>query len=136
MADDLSPEVRRRTMRRIRSADTTPELVVRRFLFRNGFRFRKNVKTMPGKPDIVLPKYRTVIFVHGCFWHQHPGCRRAVLPKSREDYWLAKLKRNAERDAEVRAELEAPGWRVLVVWECELKPAGRAEERLCRLRNC
>lgn len=122
MGDRLSPQERSRVMSRIRSRDTGPELAVRSFLHRQGFRFRLHRKDLPGKPDIVLPKYRAVIFVHGCFWHQHPGCREGRIPGSRRSYWAPKLRRNVERDREARAALARDGWRVCVVWECELEP--------------
>lgn len=118
MTDVFSSEKRSAVMQRIRSADTKPEILVRRLLFASGFRFHLQVKNLPGKPDIVLPKWKTVVFVNGCFWHQHPGCRRATIPASRKDYWLPKLKRNVERDAEEQDALIESGWRVLVVWEC------------------
>lgn len=106
-------------MRSVGRTDTGPEVAVRSLLHRSGFRFRKNVRSLPGTPDIVLPRYRTVVFVNGCFWHQHPGCRRATRPASRQEYWDAKLERNIERDREKSERLIAAGWRVLVVWECE-----------------
>lgn len=101
--------------------DTKPEVLVRSVAHRLGFRFRKNVRTLPGKPDLVLKKHRSVIFVHGCFWHRHEGCRRSNLPKSNQQYWRPKLERNVARDIEHVRELEALGWRVLVIWECEAK---------------
>lgn len=107
-------------MSHIRSTGTKPEELVRKYLFHQGFRYRKNDKRLPGKPDIVLPKYHTVIFVNGCFWHGH-NCRRGHLPRSRQDYWGPKIERNKERDKEESALLEAAGWQVLTVWECELK---------------
>lgn len=108
-------------MSRIRSRDTKPELFVRRLLFAQGFRYRLCRKDLPGRPDIVLKKYKTVVFVNGCFWHQHPGCARAVVPSSRREYWLPKLERNRARDARAYEELSALGWRVIVVWECACK---------------
>jgi DNA mismatch endonuclease (patch repair protein) len=108
-------------MSRIRSRDTAPEIFVRSVLHRLGFRFRKNVKTLPGKPDIVLPKYKFVIFIHGCFWHQHPGCSRSTIPKSNTSYWIPKLAKNTKRDVEHILAMEKLGWKVLVVWECEVK---------------
>lgn len=118
-------------MSRIRGTDTQPEQIVRKFLFSKGLRYRKNVASLPGKPDIVLPKYKTVIFVHGCFWHHH-DCGRFVWPKSNPDYWRTKIDGNVNRDAKHKAELEAMGWHVLVVWECELK-SGEREETLAHL---
>lgn len=119
--DDLSPAQRHRNMINIRSADTKCEDMVRKFLFSKGFRYRKNDRRYPGKPDIVLPKYRTIVFIHGCFWHQHPGCKYAVLPKSNTDYWLPKLKRNSERDKNTINMLVNASWKVIIVWECALK---------------
>lgn len=118
-------------MSQIRGTDTKPEQIVRKYLFSKGLRYRKNVSALPGKPDIVLPKYRTVIFVHGCFWHKH-DCGRFVWPKSNPDYWRTKIEGNVARDARHRAELEAAGWRVLIVWECELK-TDRREKTLDHL---
>lgn len=108
-------------MSQIRSKNTKPELVVRKYLFANGFRYRLHSKTLPGKPDIVLPKYRTVIFVHGCFWHGHEGCKYFVLPKTKADWWLNKITRNKELDIEHNKELRLNGWNVIVLFECELK---------------
>lgn len=122
MADNHSKEVRSKNMSRIRSTNSKPEEIVRKFLFANGFRYRKNVRTLPGCPDIVLPKYHTVIFVNGCFWHKH-DCKRFVWPASNEDYWKKKILRNVERDEVNIKKLEELGWRVFVVWECELKKA-------------
>lgn len=121
MADNHTKESRSMNMSHIRSTDTKPEEIVRQFLFKRGLRYRKNDKRYPGHPDIVLPKYKTIVFVNGCFWHQHEGCSRAVLPSSNQDYWLPKLERNIMRDRENRILLESQGWRVITVWECELK---------------
>lgn len=107
-------------MAHIRSTNTKPEEIVRKYLFSKGFRYRKNVRTLPGCPDIVLPKYKTVIFVNGCFWHKH-DCPRFVWPSSNEDYWKAKILRNVERDKKNAKALELQGWRIITVWECELK---------------
>lgn len=120
MADSLSKEKRSWNMSRIHGADTSIEVKVRKYLFSKGFRYRKNVKTLPGKPDIVLPKYRTVIFVHGCFWHRHPGCKDATTPKTREEFWKEKFSRNVENDFKHKNELEKMGWKVIVIWECEI----------------
>lgn len=120
MADNHTPEVRSFNMSRIHAKDTNPETAVRKYLFSKGFRYRKNDKRYPGKPDIVLPKYKTVIFINGCFWHMHEGCRYAVLPKSNTEYWLRKLKRNKQRDGESVRKLKDAGWSVIVIWECEL----------------
>lgn len=131
MADTKTPAERSENMSRIRSTNTKPEEIVRKYLFSHGFRYRKNDKRYPGKPDIVLPKYHTIIFVNGCFWHMH-GCSRSRLPRSNQEYWKLKIERNIQRDAENQQKLEADGWKVIVVWECELKKR-TAEERLSRL---
>ena len=122
MADNHSPQVRSYNMSRIRSNNSKPEKTVRKFLYSKGFRYRKNDKRFAGKPDIVLPKYKTIIFVHGCFWHMHKGNPCFRMPKTRLEYWKPKLTRNYERDKENTAKLQAAGWYVIVVWECELKP--------------
>ena len=120
MADNHTPEERSYNMSRIRSKDTKPEEKVRKYLFAQGFRYRKNVRRLPGCPDIVLPKYKTVIFVQGCFWHMH-DCGRFHWPSSNREYWEPKICRNVERDEINKHQLESMGWRVLTVWECELK---------------
>ena len=111
-------------MSRIRSTNSKPEEIVRKYLFSKGFRYRKNVKKLPGCPDIVLPKYKTVIFVNGCFWHKH-DCPRFVWPSSNQDYWIPKIQRNIERDRLNAAELQKKGWHIITVWECELKKKNR-----------
>ncbi len=108
-------------MSRIRSKDTKPEMLVRRFLHKNGFRYRLHVKDLPGKPDIMLPKYKTVIFVHGCFWHGHEGCRYSTIPQTRTDWWTDKIARNKQIDLLGKTKLESAGWKVLEIWSCELK---------------
>ena len=118
-------------MSRIRSTNSMPEEIVRKYLFSKGVRYRKNVKKLPGCPDIVLPKYKTVIFVNGCFWHKH-DCPRFVWPSSNQDYWIPKIQRNIERDRLNAAELQKKGWHIITVWECELKKKNR-ELRLERL---
>lgn len=118
-------------MSRIRSTNSMPEEIVQKYLFSKGFRYRKNVKKLPGCPDIVLPKYKTVIFVNGCFWHKH-DCPRFVWPSSNQDYWIPKIQRNIERDRLNAAELQKKGWHIITVWECELKKKNR-ELRLERL---
>lgn len=120
MADNHTKEVRSRNMSHIRSTNTKPEEKVRKYLFSKGFRYRKNVKALPGCPDIVLKKYNTVIFVNGCFWHKH-DCPRFVWPSSNEEYWIPKIERNVERDKKNTQLLRDMGWNVLVVWECQLK---------------
>ncbi|MCQ4235283.1 DNA mismatch endonuclease Vsr [Pseudomonas stutzeri] len=119
-------------MRAVKRAHTGPEIVVRRALHALGLRFRLHRRDLPGSPDIVLPRFRTVVFVHGCFWHRHPGCRYASMPKSRQEYWLPKFKANVERDAKKEAQLCELGWRVLVIWECEARKPAELEERLRR----
>jgi DNA mismatch endonuclease (patch repair protein) len=119
MADHLSAEKRSWNMSRIHAEDTKPELAVRSFIHRKGYRFRLHDKNLPGKPDIVLKKYKTVIFVHGCFWHQHKGCKRASVPKSNMDYWIPKLEGNKVKDRKNRCLLKRLGWTVIVIWECE-----------------
>jgi DNA mismatch endonuclease, patch repair protein len=119
--DRLTPSQRSALMSKVRGKNTRPEELVRSLLHRMGFRFRLHRKDLPGTPDIVLPKYRTVIFVHGCFWHRHADCKKSSMPQTNKNFWGKKLARNVERDAEVAGELTRTGWRVLVVWECELK---------------
>lgn len=128
--DTLTKERRSWNMSQIRGKDTKPELLVRSLLHRMGCRFRLHRSDLPGKPDIVLPKYRTIIFVHGCFWHRHKGCKYAYEPKSRKGFWRKKFERNVERHREVAANLGALGWRVLVVWECQLRSLDRLSARL------
>ena len=107
-------------MGRIRAKNTKPEVAVRSMLHRNGYRFRIHRKDLPGKPDIVLSKYKTVIFVHGCFWHQHRGCKRATIPKSNNDYWIPKLEKNKKKDKRYKFLLKKLGWNVMTIWECEI----------------
>ena len=117
-------------MRAVKRSHTAPEIVVRQALHALGLRFRLHRRDLPGSPDIVLPKFRTVVFVHGCFWHRHPDCRYATTPKSRQEYWLPKFEANVERDARKEAQLRELGWRVLVMWECETKSLEALEARL------
>src|SRR5437016_9559859 len=127
--DTLTRIQRSERMSRVRSKDTKPELAVRRLIHRLGFRYRLHVGTLPGKPDIVLRKRKLAIFIHGCFWHRHcQGCRLTRLPKSRLSYWIPKLKRNRERDLENERKLRKAGWRILVIWECQI-PAGEKLKR-------
>ena len=121
MADRLTAEKRSWNMSRIRGKDTSIEVKVRKYLFSQGFRFRKNDKRLPGKPDVVLPKYHTVIFVHGCFWHRHTGCKDATTPKTRTEFWIDKFEKNVANDRIHRETLEAAGWNVITLWECDIK---------------
>lgn len=147
MTDRLTPERRSWLMSRVHSRDTTPERLVRRLVHRLGYRFRLHRRDLPGTPDLVFPSRRAIIFVHGCFWHRHRGCRKATVPSTRKEFWLQKFARNVNRDATVREALERAGWRVLIVWECELRDIdalgprvlaflGRTEvRRQCRLTS-
>ena len=121
MADVHSKEIRSYNMSRIRSKDTKPEMLVRKFLFSQGYRYKLHDKRLPGKPDIVLPKYKTVVFIHGCFWHGHDGCRYFVIPKTRTEFWVNKIDTNKLNDLKAQKLLIENGWRVLNIWECELK---------------
>ena len=121
MSDSLTPEHRSWNMGRIRSKDTKIEVMVRKYLFSKGYRFRKNDIRLPGKPDVVLPKYKTAIFVNGCFWHQHENCKNATIPKTRTEFWLKKLEKNVENDKKNYALLNQLGWNVVVLWECDLE---------------
>ncbi len=120
MTDSLSPEKRSWNMSQVKGKDTSIEVKVRKYLFSKGFRFRKNVSALPGKPDIVLPKYHAVVFVHGCFWHRHQGCKDATTPKTRTEFWQAKFDRNVFNDEQHKIDLANMGWRVFTVWECEI----------------
>lgn len=124
MADVVDKATRSRMMSGIRAKDTLPELRVRSCLHRAGFRFRLQRRDLPGKPDLVLPKYHAAVFVNGCFWHQHAGCQFAKLPKTNEKFWLKKLSRNVERDKQVRARLRRSGWHAFTIWECEINERG------------
>lgn len=121
MADKLSREKRSWNMSRIRGRDTGIEIKVRKYLFSQGFRFRKNVADMPGKPDIVLPKYKAAIFIHGCYWHRHTGCKNCTTPNTNREFWLEKFEKNVQNDLKHQQELEAAGWKVLILWECEIE---------------
>lgn len=127
MADVHEPEVRSYNMSRIRGKDTKPEMLVRKFLFSKGFRYRLHDNKLPGKPDLVMPKYKTVIQIYGCFWHGHKGCKYFVLPKTRTKWWKEKIDRTIDRDKAAAAKLQSEGWKVIVVWECELKPNRRED---------
>lgn len=121
MTDVHSKEVRSYNMSRIKGKNTKPELIVRSFLHQNGFRYRLHSKDLPGKPDIVLKKYGTVIFIHGCFWHGHEGCRYFVIPKTRTQWWIDKINKNKKNDIKNQSALLESGWRIIIIWECELK---------------
>jgi len=130
--DIYSPAKRSEVMSRVRGSNTGPERLVRSLLHRMGFRFRLDRRDLPGRPDVTLPRFRSAIFVHGCFWHQHPGCRKATIPKTRSEWWSEKLGRNRERDEETYGALRSIGWRPFIVWECELVDLVRLERRLRR----
>lgn len=121
MSDKLTPEKRSWNMSRIKGKDTKIEVEVRKYLFSKGYRFRKNDKRYPGKPDIVLPKYHVAIFVHGCFWHRNEGCKDATTPKTRTEFWLEKFDKNVKNDQIKQEKLRELGWKVIVIWECEIK---------------
>ena len=130
--DNRSKEARSRNMSNIPSKNTKPEETVRKYMFAQGFRYRKNVSKLPGKPDIVLPKYKTAVFVNGCFWHVHEGCKYFVPPKTNTEFWYAKFKYNQERDERNYQKLRDLGWRILIVWECEIRH-GNKEKVLKKL---
>lgn len=123
----MTPEQRHHCMSRIRAKNTRPELIVRKYLFSRGFRYRLHNKCLPGKPDIILRKYRTVVFVNGCFWHGHEGCRFYKLPSTNQDFWRHKIELNQARDLRERIDLRNLGWHVIQIWECQLKPKEREE---------
>lgn len=136
MPDKLSPEQRHRNMAAIRAQNTKPELVVRKFLWSHGYRYRLNYSKLPGKPDIVMHKYRVCIFINGCFWHGHDGCKYYKVPKSNTEFWVNKVARNRQRDELVRQKLETMGWHCITIWECELKSKNKEatlETLLCTL---
>lgn len=134
MADVKSKEARSRNMAAIKGKNTKPEEIVRKYLFANGFRYRKNDKRLPGTPDIVLPKYKTVIFVNGCFWHGHDNCKYFVWPENNAEFWRRKIESNILRDNKKIEQLHSLNWRVIVIWECQLKPKVR-QESLAHLVN-
>ena len=131
--DTHSKAQRSFNMSRIKSRDTTPEMIVRRLLFSMGYRYRVNAKKLPGKPDIVFTRKRKAIFVHGCFWHRHKDCKKATIPQSRKEFWEEKFKRNVSRDRENCKALKSDGWKILLVWECELTNAQKRFQRLADL---
>ncbi|MGI8908115.1 MAG: very short patch repair endonuclease [Candidatus Sumerlaeaceae bacterium] len=132
MADVHSQEQRSRNMAAIRAKDTSPEIAVRRLLHRLGYRYRLHVKDLPGKPDIVLPRFHAIVEVRGCFWHRHPGCRYATSPATRQEFWQAKFKENMARDRRVEELLSQQGWRLEIVWECEIREMATLETKLVK----
>lgn len=134
MADVHSKATRSYNMSRIKGKNTKPEMLVRKFLHAHGFRYRLNEKKLPGKPDIVLPKYNTIIFVHGCFWHGHANCKYYVVPKTKTEWWLNKINGNIANDEKAMAALINAGWKIITIWECQLKPA-QVENTLNELLN-
>lgn len=132
MADVHDIKTRSYNMSRIRATNTKPELLVRKFLHAQGFRYKLHDKTLPGKPDLVLPKYKTVIFIHGCFWHGHTNCRYFVIPKTRTDWWLNKINANSSNDVKAVKALKKDGWKIITIWECDLKTA-KVEKTLSSL---
>jgi DNA mismatch endonuclease, patch repair protein len=130
--DSVNPERRSEIMGRVLHADTRPEIVVRRILHRMGYRFRLHRRDLPGKPDVTLPKWRTVVLIHGCFWHRHEGCPNTRTPKSKIEFWTKKFDDNIRRDRIVREQLAALGWRVLTIWECELRDVSALTDRIKR----
>jgi DNA mismatch endonuclease, patch repair protein len=128
MADNLTTQQRKYAMSRVRGQNTKPEKMVRSLLHRLGFRFRKNVKNLPGKPDVVLPKYRTAIFVNGCFWHGHENCKRATIPNTRREFWEQKISSNSSRDKKATELLQQSGWRVVTIWQCQLRNQRESED--------
>jgi DNA mismatch endonuclease, patch repair protein len=135
VTDIVDAETRSRMMAAIRGRNTKPELVVRRFLHRCGLRFRVHSRTLPGRPDIALPKYKAIVNVHGCFWHRHSGCRYAYMPKTRLEFWTEKLRRNVERDGENDARLQNMGWNVLTIWECEVRDESLLRRLVTAIRS-
>lgn len=133
--DVFTSNIRRKIMTKVSGKDTRPEILVRKILFASGFRFRLNDKRYPGKPDIVLPKYKVVVFIHGCFWHQHEGCSRSKRPETRKEFWDQKLDANIERDKRNIQQLRDMGWRVAVVWECAIKKKSAFEQTMISLES-
>ena len=133
MADIFSKSKRSEIMSRIRATETKPEKIVGKFLFAKGFRFKKNSKSLPGKPDIVLPKYKTAIFIHGCFWHGHKNCKAAKLPETRKEFWTNKIKANIQRDKKVKRQILSEDYNVITVWQCQLKNKSRQEKALNKI---
>ena len=136
MVDVLTPEQRRHNMIRIKGKDTKPELLLRRGLHARGLRYRLHDRALPGRPDLVLPKYKTAVFVHGCFWHRHPDCAGARMPQTRADFWSAKFARNMARDKRVESALVDAGWTVFTIWECETRDAELLDQLAWRVLSC
>jgi DNA mismatch endonuclease (patch repair protein) len=130
MPDRISKETRSKIMSHIKGKDTSIELLVRKYLYHHGFRYKKNVRSLPGTPDIVLEKYHTVIFINGCFWHHHDNCKYAVMPKTRKEYWVKKINRNVDNDVKHYNQLRRLGYKVITVWECEIKEAFEGRMKL------
>jgi DNA mismatch endonuclease (patch repair protein) len=128
--DTLTPEERSERMSRIRGRDTKPEMIVRNVVHRMGYRYRLHVSNLPGKPDLVLPRHGKIIFVHGCFWHRHPRCSLARIPKTRKEFWIPKLEGNRRRDLQTNRRLSKQGWSVLIIWECEIMEFDKLEAKL------
>ena len=128
-------EQRSRNMSAIKSKNTKPEIAVRKLLHSMGYRFRLHRKDLPGSPDIVLPKYKTIIFVHGCFWHRHENCKYASTPKTRKEFWKSKFKANVKRDKEIQEKIKNIGWKSVVIWECELKSTKQIKQKFLELKN-
>ena len=135
MADTMTPEQRSRCMSAVKGKDTKPEMIVRKYLFSKGLRYRLHVKSLPGNPDIVLPKYKTAVFINGCFWHGHDGCKYYRLPKSNVEFWETKITNNKNRDVLNEIKLKGLGWRVIRIWECEIKRVQDRNESLENLYN-
>lgn len=135
MSDCLSTEQRHLCMSRIKNKNTKPEILVRKFLFAQGFRFRLNKKGLPGKPDIVLPKYHTIIFINGCYWHGHENCKYATLPATNREFWTNKINGNIERDKIVKEQLSSLGWKVITIWQCQLKSKTKDDTLSCLVKK-
>lgn len=133
MVDHLTKDARSKNMAAIKSKNTSPELIVRKILFSEGYRYRIHDSKLPGKPDIVLKKYKTVIFVHGCFWHSHANCKRANMPKTNLDYWSNKISKNVDRDKEHYEELKEGEWKILIIWECQTKDREQVRKLLSKV---
>lgn len=134
MADVHSKEIRSYNMSKIKGKDTKPEILVRKYLFSKGFRYRLHQKDLPGKPDLVFRRYKKIIFIHGCYWHGHSNCKYFILPKTKTQWWLNKINGNIKRDAENITKLKKLGWKIIVIWECELKP-GKRDKTLVSLEK-